>query len=155
MCVIIDACVRDLVFGDRPHEDALPVLQWIESPDGRMVYGGKKQCDELFRSERAKRRVRGWKQAGRAFEFPPASVDAEQAKVNALGVAASNDTHIIALARISGARVLYSTDTALHKDFKNAQLVDQPRGSVYQRAEHASLLSHTASCRSSLAKLND
>lgn len=43
----------------------------------------------------------------------------------------SNDIHIIALARVSGARLLFSNDTALHKDFRNKDLIDQPRGKVF------------------------
>ncbi len=43
----------------------------------------------------------------------------------------SNDTHVIALAQISGARLLYSNDMALHKDFRNKSLIDKPRGKVY------------------------
>jgi len=152
MCVIIDACVCALVFSPPPHADAVPLLDWIEQKDGRVVYGGRKFCDELFQNEHARRRIRAWKQAGRAIEFSASDVDAEGARVNALGVAKSNDTHVIALARVSGARTLYSSDTALHADFKNATLVDDPRGRVYQRAEHAKeLLVHTPSCRMATA----
>lgn len=153
MCVIIDACVRDLVFSPQPHEDARPVLDWIERGPGRVAYGGKKLCDELFKSRHATRRLKVWKQAGRAYEFPQTIVDAEDTRVKALGLARSNDTHIIALARVSGARTLYSADGALHADFKNPQLVNDPRGTIYQRSDHAQLLVHTASCRSSQSRL--
>ncbi len=43
----------------------------------------------------------------------------------------SDDHHIIALAQISGARLLYSSDQALHADFTNKGLIDTPRGKVY------------------------
>ena len=153
MCVIIDACVRDLVFSPPPHADACPVLDWIEHGPGRVAYGGKKLCDELFKSQHARRRLRAWKQAGRASEFPQTIVDAEDTRVKALGLAKSNDTHVIALARVSGARTLYSADGALHADFKNPQLVNDPRGTIYQCSNHAHLLVHTPSCRSSQSRL--
>ena len=47
------------------------------------------------------------------------------------GSCKSNDHHVIALAQISGARMLYSNDQALQQDFKNTALIDQPRGTVY------------------------
>jgi hypothetical protein len=153
MCLIIDACVRDLVFSSAPHTDAIPVLNWIENGGGRVAYGGKKLCDELFRNDHARRRLRAWKQAGRACEFPQVVVDAEDANVKALCIAKSNDTHILALARVSGARTLYSDDEALHADFKNPQLVNDPRGCIYQCAKHSQLLTHTSSCRVSLSRL--
>ena len=45
----------------------------------------------------------------------------------------SNDFHIIALAQLAGARMLYSRDRELHQDFRNSKLVDRPRGKVYPR----------------------
>ena len=48
----------------------------------------------------------------------------------------SNDTHVIALAQISGARLLYSNDIALHEDFGNKRLIDKPRGKVYSTNRH-------------------
>jgi hypothetical protein len=58
----------------------------------------------------------------------------------------SNDPHVIALARASGARTLCSRDRELHKDFKNPALVNDPRGSVYQSPSHRHLLGHTSGC---------
>ena len=52
----------------------------------------------------------------------------------------SNDLHVIALARISGARLLYSDDKKLRKDFKNKHLVNSPRGKVYSKEDHQHLL---------------
>lgn len=161
MCVIIDACVRDLVFTASPSDAAVPVLEWIEEGDGRMIYGGSKFCDELFTQkkddervplDRVIRRVKAWKQAGRALEFPRAVIDAEEKIVRAMNVAMSNDVHVLALARVSGARVLFSTDGKLHADFKNAAIVDNPRGTIYQTKDHGALLQHSASCRTSTSK---
>ena len=42
----------------------------------------------------------------------------------------SDDPHILALAQIGGARLLYSDDQPLHGDFKNAALLDPP-GAIY------------------------
>lgn len=43
----------------------------------------------------------------------------------------SDDEHIIALARVGRARLLYSHDTALHRDFGNRELLSNPLGKVY------------------------
>lgn len=52
----------------------------------------------------------------------------------------SNDNHIIALARVSNCRLLFSQDKPLHADFTNLKLVPSPKGKVYQSAKHEHLL---------------
>jgi hypothetical protein len=52
----------------------------------------------------------------------------------------SDDPHIIALALESGARFLCSLDQDLHTDFTNPQLVNAPRGHVYQNVAHEHLI---------------
>ena len=47
------------------------------------------------------------------------------------GAVKSDDPHIIALAQVSGARLLYSNDKSLQQDFKNKDLINNPRGKVY------------------------
>lgn len=42
-----------------------------------------------------------------------------------------NPEHIIALAKISGARLLYSNDQLLQRDFNEKELIDKPRGKIY------------------------
>ena len=65
----------------------------------------------------------------------------------------SNDSHVLALAQISGARLLYSNDTDLQQDFKNGGLINRPRGKVYSTREsqsfrdsHKTLLRRTDLC---------
>ena len=61
----------------------------------------------------------------------------------------SNDAHIIALARISGARILYSHDHSLHRDFSDRTLINEPRGKTYQDEKHAHLLRDAPECKKS------
>lgn len=147
MCVIIDASVRDLVFSPEPKPAARQIIDWIERDEGRVAYGGTKLCDELFGSAHASRRLRAWKQAGRALQYRSDIVDAVELQLGRLGTAKSNDTHVLALAQVSGARTLYSTDEDLHEDFKNSELLNGPRGCVYQVEGHRDLLTHTSSCK--------
>jgi len=153
MCLIIDACVRDHVFSKAPKPCAVPILDWIERRDGMMVYGGKKLCNELFQSADAKRRILAWKRAGRAVQITDRIVEPEISSVISLGGSKSNDHHIIALARLSGARVLFSTDQNLHADFKNLDLVSHPGGRIYQHEDHAHVLEHNSSCKIARAQM--
>jgi hypothetical protein len=71
-----------------------------------------------------------------------------------LKVCVSNHAHIVALAKASGARVVFSNDGNLHKGIRNATLVAKPRGRIYQTPEHQHLLGNDvpvgASARSAL-----
>lgn len=72
-------------------------------------------------------------------------VATETTKLKQSGLCKSDDAHILALARISRARILYSYDRALHRDFKNRALI-HPKGQIYQTAAHVSLLDNAPSC---------
>ena len=66
------------------------------------------------------------------------TVNARAEQVRDTGNCQSDDPHVIALAQISGARLLYSNDKTLHQDFKRKTLVDGPRGKVYSTVENKS-----------------
>jgi len=66
----------------------------------------------------------------------------------------SDDAHVVALAIVSGARLLYSKDVDLHEDFKNSKIISDPRGKVYStyqsgefRGAHRKLLARRDLCR--------
>jgi hypothetical protein len=145
MCLIVDANLAGIVFSSPPHPDFVPVLDWLEK-NGCLIVGGHLGT-ELAKLERAKRFILALLRAGRAKLIPAEQVAREEAAVLATGNCQSNDSHVIALARVSGARTLCTHDKALQKDFRNHQLVAKPRGSIYQRKSHEKLLRHTPSCR--------
>ena len=148
MCVIVDTDVACSVFGDPPHHDFLPVFEWLHNPKkhGHLVHGGR-LTRELSGVEYIRRYLLRLNQAGRASVIPDDEVTPEEERVVAMGICKSDDVHIIALARISGARTLCSHDNDLHHDFTNSQLISRPRGSVYQNRSHTHLLRHTSACR--------
>lgn len=148
MCVIVDADVASSVFGNPPHDDFLPVFEWLHNPkkDGRLVHGGR-LTRELSGVEYVRRYLAALNRAGRASVIPDDRVTPEEDRVVAMGICKSGDAHIIALARISGARTLCSHDKDLHHDFTNSRLISRPRGSVYQNRSHTHLLRHTSACR--------
>jgi len=146
MCLIVDANLAGRVFGSPPEPDFVPILDWLEKKDGRLVFGGHLGT-ELDRVDRARRFLRALLQAGRAIRIPDEAVQKEEAVVGSTGHCQSNDGHVVALARVSGARTLCTLDRALQQDFGNPKLVSNPRGKIYQRLEHRRLLCHTAGCQ--------
>ena len=108
--------------------------RWVEGPNGRLVVGG--QLRQELGSSKAARWLQELDRAGRLTSVDDSSVDRRAASLRNLpagepGSCRSNDHHVIALAQISGARLLFSNDRALHQDFKNRRLIDQPLGTVY------------------------
>ena len=92
--------------------------------------------------------------AGRVRQETAGTVDKREEELSRDGECLSNDIHVIALAQISGARLLYSNDKVLHTDFRNKRLVDSPRGKLYSTNEqknftevHARLLRNRDLCR--------
>jgi len=150
MCLIIDKNVAPQVFGQNSNNDDFrPIIDWLTSPtkNGKLVVGGKLRY-ELYKIENARRFIMGLIRAGRAKDITE-NVDEETEKVKKLPELKSDDPHIIALARVSGARVLCTREKDLHKDFRNPKLIDDPRGHIYQNAKHEHLLSkygHTSAC---------
>lgn len=133
MCAILDKDVCAEVFGDKRNPASAGFLDWLSST-GRMVSGGqnKKELNDNgdFRE--------WWKQAvlaGKVTSVNDNRVDQLQAQIESSGACRSNDTHIIALAQASGARLLYSNDKTLHRDFKNPNLIARPQGKIYSTNE--------------------
>jgi predicted nucleic acid-binding protein len=142
MCLIVDANLASLVFGDHP--DFVPVRDWLQQRDGCLIVGGH-LADELSRVEKARRFVLQLLRAGIARQVSAEEVAREEAEVAATGLCESNDSHVVALARVSGARTLCTHDRALQRDFGHPRLIIKPRGKIYQRPAHAKLLRHTPS----------
>lgn len=145
MCVIVDANLASRVFGSPAEPDFSPIIDWLLERGGELVVGGH-LATELDRLGEPRRFVRALLRAGRARLVPDTEVKQEASTVDETGLCISNDCHIIALARVSGARTLCTHDRALQGDFGNSHLVSNPRGKVYKRQEHGHLLKHTRSC---------
>jgi predicted nucleic acid-binding protein len=141
MCIIVDANVIAKVLLDADDTVYAPVRKRLfESARAvRLVYGGRLR-DEYARLTEVMRRLRVLDQAARTFNVSDDEVDAEMKRVAALQECKSDDEYIIALARLSRARVLVSQDQDLHRDFKNKKLVDTSRGKLYTNASRAKLL---------------
>ncbi len=147
MCVIVDANLASLVFANPPREDFHPLLRWLLDPDkdGCLIFGGH-LAHELGRVGEARRALLTLLRAGRAKRAGDSEVSEAMRNLSKSGLCRSNDHHVLALAQVSGARLLCSHDGALQQDFRDPKLIGKPRGKVYQRRQHSRLLLHTSSC---------
>ena len=109
------------------------MLHWINTK-GRLVVGGK-LLEELNRTS-----AREWAQqalnAGLIRNVGESDVNIRTEELQHESIYKSDDPHVLALAQISGARLLYSNDLGLQDDFKNKSLINYPRGEVYSTREH-------------------
>jgi choline dehydrogenase-like flavoprotein len=139
MCIVIDAnAASDVANGT---DAAKPILNKMAKGNLRVVAGAKLKRELLRTNFRGI--YRQMVLAGRLIEFEEATVTAEEIVVRAAGCR-SDDPHVLALARVSGARILFSRDQRLHTDFKNEEII-RPKGSVYQDSSHQHLL-HEDAC---------
>ena len=136
MCAILDASVVTAVFGGDAPPGAREFRRWIDSGRGRLAVGGllrrELSSNDLFKSWLQQALLRG-----RARNVADDEVDREAAALEARESCRSNDEHVVALARLSGARLLYSRDHDLREDFKDARLLKAPRGKVYPENQGA------------------
>ena len=114
-----------------------PISDGIEDGTIRVVYGGR-LTREYNKIQEVMRRIATLDRAGRALLVD--GVDAQEEVLTNSNACVSDDQHIIALAQLSGARLLCSFDQLLHSDFTNKKLLDKPRGKVYQDTSHAKLI---------------
>ena len=134
MCVILDANMFS-EFKDQDNEDMQPLWNWLENKNGKIAYTNTRKFDEEWERGGVTDLIKLLKQAEKLKEIPAPDV---QEKENELrGKIVSDDPHIIALAIVADVTVLVSSDQALHRDFKNRNLVG---GKVYQNKKHARLL---------------
>ena len=138
MCMIVDIPAVHKIF-PLPNPDFVPVHRHLMSGRARIVYGGKIRR-EYLRIEWFRRLLLRLDQQGSARRISDGDVDAATKEVRSLRICASNDCHIIALARVGRVRLLCTDDQRLMKDFKNKKLLDKPRGNIYRNDTHAYLL---------------
>jgi len=137
MCVIIDANVAVDAFLGR-HADYAYLMNAIRRGRTRLIYGGK-LTREYSRTGRVFSLIVEMSRSGRAQGWPDARVDELEDQLRSEGSCMSDDEHVIALARVSGARLLCTRDNDLTQDFKNRTLLT-PKGKIYRRPSHKLLL---------------
>lgn len=134
MCIIIDTNT----FGDfsKPSDRTVVALQrWLGSKQGKVIYSPIEEW-EVFPKEL----LRSLMRSDSLTLIPSEEVykEAERLEADTELQLKSNDAHILAVARLSGARILYSRDRKLHTDFKNSSIIRG--GMVYSSWKHRQLL---------------
>lgn len=127
MCAILDNNARDDVFGENRTAAGKQFFDWLEKPGPRLMLGGK-LTDELFNS----RKFREWAyeaiKDGRVRNCGNSAVNEVTDELSGNWFGKSNDQHVIALAIVSKACILYTKDEALIDDFKNSDILPVPQG---------------------------
>ena len=154
MCAIIDAdVVHQVLSPDHQIPAGRHFLAWISKKQGHLVIAGK-LLKEYGEVGYAKKWLEQAIKAGTARKVDENKVNARcrELKSQHGSMCKINDFHVIALAQISGARLLYTNDKVLQAAFKD--LVRNPKGKVYttrmskQYGEsHKALLRRNDLCR--------
>ena len=131
MCAIVDANVVAEVFGSARPAAGEAFFRWLNDGKGTLVVGGQLRNELNAASQNFRQWARDALLSGIMKSINDAKVDGKTRQIMAAGACKSDDPHIIALAQVGGARLLYSNDADLHQDFRDKNLVDNPRGSVY------------------------
>lgn len=140
MCAIVDANVGHEVFDpSRQTEAGRFFYNWLMRPNGGTIVAGGALLRELNRSGSFRRFSGERLLANRARRIPNEPVAAAEQEVRSQGISDSNDEHILALAQVSGARLLFTNDRALQQDFRNRRIIGGTRGRVYTTVEYADI----------------
>jgi len=144
MCIIIDANRLGEFLGEPVSADAAPIHRWLNRGRGTVVYSTEGEFHSEIGSS-ARTKLAEYVRAGKAILVPSEHYREDVRTLQGLPIR-SDDAHVLALARASGARLLYTADRNLAADFKDRRFVNRPRGKVYTRAANAALLTRTV-CR--------
>jgi hypothetical protein len=139
MCAIVDVNNCHKIFGrtDVQTPAGKFFLDWLESERGRVVIGGTQMKREIDRVGRYDKWLKTAIARGRVRQERDNLVDAEANTLGGNPHCRSDDQHLLALARIAGARLLFTEDPDLQEDFRNHQIIANPRGKVYStRIDH-------------------
>ena len=152
MCAIIDANVRDQVFGDKQPQAGEFLFNWLNSDKRtvKLVVGGK-----LLRELSDSKAFNTWLQTallfGRAQRIPDDKVESATKELQDQQICRSDDEHVLALAKVSGARLLFTNDKPLQEDFGNRQILDGVQGKVYTTVKY----DHVTSAHKALLRRTD
>ena len=133
MCAIVDVNNCHKVFGEPSVRTPAGqyFFEWLEGESGRVVFGGTKFKTEIAGVGRYANWLATAYSKGRAYKLGDGVVDDEEQTLIASNTCQSNDEHLIALAKVGGARLLFTEDPKLHTDFGDSLIIANPRGKVY------------------------
>ena len=131
MCAIVDINVVHQGLGRERTEAGKFFFDWLLN-GGILVVGGSKFESEIRRDSKFLRFVNERRQSGKVRQgIKRDEVDAEHESLINRNICKSDDEHILALAIVSGTRILFTNDRDLQEDFKTSRIISKPRGQVY------------------------
>ncbi|KYG70659.1 hypothetical protein AZI85_01605 [Bdellovibrio bacteriovorus] len=139
MCVIVDVNnIHKIFLTGEPVDPPLRHLKnKILNGHAKMLYGGQLR-EEYLRCSRFIPILAELKRKGSAKSVSDDDVASATSEINQTFMM-SNDVHIIALAKVSGVRILITDDNSLKADFKNLNLIS-PKGKIYPRRGFEAML---------------
>ena len=126
MCAIIDANVSHEVFGSSRPEAGKEFFVWLHDGSGFLVVGGR-LLDELY-STQAREWARQAALSGQMKIVNSTDVAVKERELLDQHVLRSDDPHVIALALVSGARLLYSNDPGPSAGFRGQTACRRSKG---------------------------
>ena len=145
MCAILDPSKFGKFTGSSEEGDLF--RNWLEDDGGSIVYPNdedlgqmrpeivremRKLIYEFTRDHKLLRMLKNYYEQGKVRRIGLSEVAQEYSGIKAN--IRSNDRHILALALASGARLLYTADKPLARDFANPNVIGNPAGEVYMSA---------------------
>jgi len=137
MCLIVDTSVVNELVANKTQRSKV----FFELQSKRRIRIAT--CSDLQKEHKGNAAVidffRRIKQNNLLNEIGDSRIRIEQRAVGRIGHE-SNDSHVLALARVSGARVIATDDSDLREDVGNAKLL-KPKGKVFSKANQRHLFS--------------
>jgi len=137
MCLIVDTSVVNELVANKTQRSKV----FLEFQSKRRIRIAT--CSDLQKEHKGNAAViaffRRIKQNNLLDEIGDSRIRVEQRAVREIGCK-SNDPHVLALARVSGARVIATDDSDLRRDVGNAKLL-KPKGKVFSKANQRHLFS--------------
>lgn len=130
MCAIVDASAMHEVFGDNQTVAGRHFRKWLDSGRGQIVVGGR-ALEELVQNGNFRRWFLEARRSPTLVRQVHAETISEKEKQLDGFPMRSNDQHVVALALVSGARLLYANDKRLQRDFTDSQIVPGVKGCIY------------------------
>ena len=141
MCIIIDVHRVDFVFGNATSEAELIIARRILKRTLGLAAGGTRYFREMSKSvshDGQRLFLEFWRRPDQPVPSDPrlqSEIDAAEQRLIDSRECESCDEHIIAIALMTGARLLFSGDLPLGRDFRNRQIVDPPGRVVPEGAD--------------------
>jgi len=147
MCIVIDLNRIPSVLNpyESEHSEFQPILDWIDSRNARIVYGGTKYKTELRKMPKYFGILLERKKAGQVYEADDKSVDVVEEEINGKTRGTTfNDQAIVAIVIVSRCRLICSNDKNSFPFLRLPSLYPKniKRPSIYTGRKNVAILNH-------------